>query len=124
MIKGIGTDILEIERIAKVYSRWGGRFGKKILTPFELERMEKNISQERFIARRFCAKEAVSKALGTGMKSGVSFPQIEIRHDKRGAPLVKLSGRAQDIFIEKQATDIKLSISDEKDYALAFAVMT
>lgn len=123
MILGVGTDIMEVNRIAKAHRRWGDRFSEKILSPFEMERMHKRKDSLGFLARRFCAKEAVSKALGTGMKSGVSFTQIEIRHDKQGAPQVKLSGRALDVFHTRKATDLKLSISDEKSYALAFAVL-
>jgi len=123
MIIGIGTDILETVRIVKAQQRWGRRFRNKILTPYEIEQMERNADPIRFLARRFCAKEAVSKALGTGMKSGVSFPQIEVRHDIRGAPLVVLGDRALEIYEEKAAKGLQLSISDEKTFTLAFAVL-
>lgn len=124
MILGIGTDIVEINRITVAHKRWGERIVRKILTEFEQTRLASNTNKERFLARRFCAKEAVSKALGTGMKSGVSFPQIEIRHDSRGAPLVKLTGDAQKLYAEKNAKNINVSISDEKDYVVAFAILS
>lgn len=124
MILGIGTDILEIKRIRLAHKKWGERISRKILTEFEQTRLAKSSDKERFLARRFCAKEAISKALGTGMKSGVSFPQIEIRHDVRGAPIVKLSGEAHKCYTAKGASKISVSISDEREYSVAFAVLS
>lgn len=124
MIVGIGTDILEIGRIENAYSRWGNRFCRKILCETELSELKTHANPARFLAKRFCAKEALSKALGTGMMFGVSFPQIEIRHDSKGAPIVSFSGAAQNWYAKKDATHINLSISDESQYVVAFAVLS
>ena len=124
MVLGVGTDILDISRIEGVYQRRGRRFCEKILTPYELERMDRQKNPIRFLAKRFCAKEAVSKALGTGMKSGVSFLQIEIRRNNKGVPDVRLSQEALEVFKRSKASKLSLSISDEKDYAVAFAILS
>lgn len=124
MIVGIGTDILEIRRIQKAYDRWGKRFCRKILSEFEQTRMKSSVNEARYLAKRFCAKEALSKALGTGMKFGVSFPQIEIRHTKKGAPIVIFLGNALKISTSKEVTSVNLSISDENEYVVAFAILS
>lgn len=122
--KGIGTDLLDQRRIAKVVARQGERFSQRVLTAQEqLLWREKNNSIN-FLAKRFAAKEAISKALGTGIAQGVSFQQMNIYSDDFGKPVVELSGeallRAKTLGGEKML----LSLSDEGEMILAFAALT
>lgn len=123
MVIAIGTDIVEIARIAEVLERQGERFINRILTVSEktLYNQSKSVS---FVAKRFAAKEAVAKALGTGIGRGVSFQDIVISNNAKGAPLVELSNGAADVMRELGGARMLLSLSDERHYALAYAVLT
>jgi holo-[acyl-carrier protein] synthase len=121
MIIGIGTDIVEIARIDKVMKKFGKQFYTKILSQSEL--IEKDLWEAKDLAKRFCAKEAVSKALGTGFSNGLTMPQITITHDKKGKPEVKLFGIAKQRFEYLEALNIQISISDEKNNAIAFCII-
>ncbi len=123
MVIAIGTDIVEIARIAEVVERQGERFIDRILTASEktLYNQSKSVS---FVAKRFAAKEAVAKALGTGIGRGVSFQDIVISNNAKGAPLVELSNGAADVMRELGGARMLLSLSDERHYALAYAVLT
>ena len=90
MIFGIGTDIADCNRVGSIYAKHGHHFVKNILTPAELERMAKLKDPKEFIAGRWAAKEAFSKALGTGMCAECAFVEIEVLSDERGKPFVKL----------------------------------
>ena len=122
MIIGVGTDIVEVDRIRKAFSRRPEKFRRKILAAEEIEKTP--VSREiEYLAKRFAAKEAISKALGTGMQFGVSFGDIVILTDhKTGQPLVELKGHAKQQASKKGINRILISISDERDYAMAFAV--
>ncbi len=124
MLLGVGTDILQIERIAEVVSRQGERFVERILTPAERREYAESGLPLRLLAKRFAAKEAVAKALGTGIGRGVSWQDIEISHDGAGKPLASLSGGALEVARRLGGSRVALSISDEQDYAVAFAVLT
>ena len=119
----LGTDILKIERIDAVVARLGDRFVRRILT--ENERLEYGSSGQpnRLLAKRFAAKEAIAKALGTGIGRGVSWQDIQINHDENGAPLVELSGGAQEVAHRRGAASVLLSLTDETDYVVAFAAL-
>ncbi len=119
----LGTDILEIERIAAVVERLGERFVRRILTP--AERVEYQASQQpvRLLAKRFAAKEAIAKALGTGIGRGVSWQDIEIQHDAQGAPLVVLNGGAAEVVERRGGHGVLLSLADEQAYVVAFAAL-
>ena len=114
----IGTDIIEIGRIEKALERWGERFLRRIYTETELRLCRKKPWR---LATRFAGKEAVMKALGTGTK-GVGWREIEILSEPSGQPLVSLYGRAQsranDLGLEK----LSISLSDSREYAIAFVV--
>ncbi len=114
MIYGIGVDIIEIGRVEKALQRFGNRFLQKILTSQE---MKKTDIKE--VAVRFAAKEALVKALGTGFR-GVGFKDIEILNDERGKPYYRLSERVYDRFGKLSC---HLSLSHERDYAVAMAVV-
>ncbi len=122
-IVGTGVDIIEIDRIASSIDRWGIRFARKILMESELDRFKKYQSKAAaYLARQFAAKEAVAKALGTGMRAGVTFPQIGVERLESGAPVIILTGRALERSQKLAIDHWHVSISDEKDYAVAFIV--
>ncbi|MRX27342.1 holo-ACP synthase [Kangiella sp. HZ709] len=127
MIFGIGTDIISLERIEKSLERNGEKFAERILTETELEEYRQLSEQHpnnkvAFLAKRFAAKEAISKALGTGMRKGIDFVQLSIVHDALGKPLVALSGKAEFWAKQNHIQKVQVTISDEKSYALAFAL--
>ncbi|WCP66654.1 holo-ACP synthase [Vibrio tubiashii] len=122
-IVGLGTDIAEIERVEKALGRSGEPFAKRILTQAELEKFLTLKQQGRFLAKRFAAKEAASKALGTGIALGVSFHDFEITNDELGKPVLNLTGKALEIAKQKQVDHIHLSISDERHYAVATVIL-
>jgi holo-[acyl-carrier protein] synthase len=118
MIVGIGVDILDVRRIQRSLERFGERFTDKVLCASE----HRSLSGSRlaaYLARQFSAKEAVSKALGTGMKRGVHFRNIEILRKESGAPLVRLTGEAKSRAEELGISDIHISMSDERDYVIS-----
>ena len=118
----IGTDICSVQRIEETYAKFGIKFVKRILTEAEEHYVfskTKNIGQR--IAARFAAKEAVSKALGTGW-NGVGWKDIEITRKISGEPGIKLHGRAARLADELGFTHIEVSMSHEKEYATAFVV--
>lgn len=119
----IGTDILKVERIDQTVERLGDRFVERILTPQERQEYADSKRPNNLLAKRFAAKEAVSKALGTGIGRGVSWQDIRIEHDSNGAPLVHLSGGALDVARERGGERVALSLADELDYVVAFAVL-
>jgi holo-[acyl-carrier protein] synthase len=124
VIKGIGTDLVEIARIEHSLLRWGEKFAQRILDAKELEEFRSARKQGHFLAKRFAAKEAAVKALGTGMRQGVHFRQISVTHHESGAPKLEFTGRARDIAAMSGIQDRHVSISDERDFALAFVVLT
>lgn len=121
-IVGLGIDIAEIERVEKALVRSGDSFAQRILTEQELERFHSMKQQVRFLAKRFAAKEAASKALGTGIAQGVTFHDFNITNDQYGAPYLSLSGKAFEIAKMKQVEHIHLSISDERHYTVATVI--
>ena len=120
---GLGTDIAEIERVENALSRSGESFAKRILTDSELTKFTGLKQQGRFLAKRFAAKEAASKALGTGIAMGVSFQDFETTNDALGKPVLTFSGKALEIAQKKQVVNIHLSISDERHYAVATVIL-
>ncbi len=122
-IVGLGTDIAEIERVEKALARTGEAFARRILTEDELEKFHRLKQQGRFLAKRFAAKEAASKALGTGIALGVTFHDFSVSNDDYGAPILTLSNKALEIAQSKRVQHIHLSISDERHYAMATVIL-
>ncbi|MFS1522689.1 holo-ACP synthase [Microbulbifer sp. 2304DJ12-6] len=124
MIVSIGTDICSYHRIAMALRRHGNRFVQRILS--DRERCDfadlGEASRTAYLCKRFAAKEAVAKALGTGIGDGISWQNIEVRRRKSAAAQVLLSGAAQERACTLGAEVIHLSLSDEKDFALAFVI--
>ena len=123
MIYGIGTDIVSIARIAGAIERHGERFARRILAQSEQQAFAEAAKPEHFLAKRFAAKEAAAKAFGTGFSDGLCMSHIAVTHDERGRPLLSFSGRAESLCGELSIGEHFLSISDEKDNAIAFVIL-
>jgi len=123
MVVGIGTDIVQISRIKEAFERQGERFAQRILCPNELALFNGKNQSIPYLAKRFAAKEAASKALGTGI-GVVSWQDLEISNDQNGAPVLTFTGSAQEQMVSMGASQISISLSDEQDYAVAFVVLS
>lgn len=125
MILGIGNDIIEIGRVARLMRKFGDAFERKILTERESGQMRRRANSTAYLAKRFAAKEAVSKALGTGMGQGASFRDIEIINTDNGKPEVCLYGAAKRTLESlAEGAHVHISISDTKTLAFAFVVIS
>ena len=123
-IFGIGVDLVKNERIKQSIKKKG--FIEKIFSKKEIGYSQKTSNKVNFFAKRFAAKEAFSKALGTGFKGGISFKKIEILNDKMGKPYYYNSNNIKRIIYNRfklRSYDLFLSISDETDYSVAFTVI-
>lgn len=119
-----GVDIIEIDRIKKSFEMCGISFRNRVFTENEIIYCEeKKAVKYKSYAARFAAKEAVSKAFGTGIAGGVEWKDIEILNDQYGKPYVLLSGRALELFREMNAEGISLSLSHSENHAVAYAVI-
>jgi holo-[acyl-carrier protein] synthase len=124
MIIAIGTDIVEVSRIAQVLERQGQRFVERILSPNEIVQYQEKSHNVAFFAKRFAAKEAIAKALGTGIGHGVSFQDMVISNDDKGAPYADLFGGAAEVMKSRGGNRVLISLADEREYAMAYAVLT
>lgn len=127
MLLGIGTDICDIRRIRKIYNRHPERFPAKILTSAECEKCLARIDPVACIAKRFAAKEAVAKAIATEGSGALSWYDVEVINQASGRPDVVLHGgakaRLQAMLPTGFTAKVRLSLSDERDFAVAFAVV-
>ena len=123
MVIGVGTDVIEIARIAQSIDRFGDRFLDRVFTPREIAycRRKKNAAES--FAARFAAKEAGAKALGTGISQGVSWLEMEVNRESGGRPTLQLTGRAAQRAGRLGIAGISLSLTHGKDIALAVVVM-
>jgi holo-[acyl-carrier protein] synthase len=124
MIKGVGIDLLDYRRISRVYIRYGERFIDRILTTEEKEVFFNKKKQDRFLANNFCAKEAVAKALGSGIGKEFSFKDVSILRDEAGAPYAKFSDKTRQVLDARGVRQCLVSISDEKNYITAVAILS
>ena len=122
MIIGIGTDIVQVSRIQQSLDRLGDAFARRVLTDSELATFKISRQPAAFLAKRFAAKEAAAKALGTGIGK-VAFQHLEVSNDALGAPKLKFYGYARELQLLKAINHLHLSLSDEKDNAVAFVVL-
>ncbi len=123
-IFGIGVDLVKNQRIKQSIKKKG--FIEKIFSKKEIFYSQKTSNKVNFFAKRFAAKEAFSKALGTGLRGGISFKKIEILNDKMGKPYFYNSNNIKRIIYNRfklKSYDLFLSISDETDYSVAFTVI-
>ena len=124
-IFGIGTDIIQVDRIKKHLKKKG--FINRIFSKKEIAKCKKISNSSNCFAKRFAAKEAFSKALGTGISRGINFNEILILNKKSGKPYISLIGQTKKIFsskVKNKKTKIALSVSDEKKYAVAFVTIS
>lgn len=122
MIYGIGTDIVVIERMRDMYERHGERALRRLLSVAELERCRASADPARYLAKRFAAKEALGKALGTGIRPPALLSAMTVLNDELGRPYFHFSGELAALFDER-ALRAHLTISDEREHAVAFVVL-
>lgn len=122
MIAGIGTDIVAVARMRDALARHGERFAEHILADGEHEDFARAPDKARFLAKRFAAKEAFAKALGTGLRAPATLHAIAVAHDELGKPVYALAPALAEL-VQARCLSAHLSISDEKDYVVAFAVL-
>ena len=123
MIYGIGTDIVAVPRLQTNLDRYGERFAARILAESEMAAFRQVKSQAHFLAKRFAAKEALVKALGTGFRDGLSLRDIAVANDALGKPMLVLSDKLLDRLHSRGVTQQHLSLTDEREYALAFVIL-
>ena len=123
MIFGIGTDIVEIKRIETMTSL--DRFASKVLSHNEKEFYDSLTNEKKivYISKQFAAKEAIAKAIGTGIRNDTHFKNIEILRDKKGAPIFNALNKLDKIISDLGITKTHVSLADERDYAIAIAVL-
>ena len=127
MVSGIGTDIIRINRIAAALARHGDRFAEKILGPQEMEkylRRKQKVEARgvRFLATRFAAKEAFSKAIGLGMRMPMTWRAVQFLNAPSGKPMVVTSGALTE-FMQQHGFTAQVSLTDEAEYAVAFVIV-
>ena len=126
-IFGIGTDIVNIKRMDRALKKYGFNFKNRIFSKKEIIYCEKKKNSSAFFAKRFAAKEAFSKALGTGIRKGVNLKNIEISNNIHGKPFILLKGNVANYLKKKVKTkkyDIHLSLSDDKPWAQATVIIS
>ncbi len=125
-IYGIGTDVIQVSRVAAVMARTNGRFAEKVLGPDELRiyharKARSEIRGLAFLATRFSAKEAFSKAIGLGMHWPMTWRALQTLNEASGKPFVKASGELAD-WLDARDITARVTVSDERDYAVAFVI--
>ncbi len=123
MIFGIGTDIISVARIESAVDRHGDAFAKRILSTHEYLELSSQIHPARFLAKRFAAKEAFAKATGQGLRHPVSLQRITVSHDALGKPMFVFDESLADHLTKLGIARHHLSLSDEKDTAVAFVIL-
>ena len=125
MIIGIGTDIIDIRRIENTIQKYGDKFKKRCFSINEIKRSENRFNTVNSYAKRYDAKEACSKALGTGLARGIFWKDIEVKNNKYAKPSIILHNNALNRIIKMTNKDyrIEVSLSDEKNYAIANVII-
>lgn len=123
MILGIGTDIIEVSRIRNSYEKFGQRFASRILRPGEIEYCLSHKDPAPFLAARFAAKEAISKAFGTGIGADLGWQDMEIVRRESGEPYVLLHDKGVILMTRRQATRLLITLSHTTQHATATAVL-
>jgi len=130
MIYGIGTDIVQVRRIDALLARYGERFARRVLGPDELAEYQRRASRgahgpayaARYLAKRFAAKEAYSKALGLGLRGPMTLLSLQVLNDARGKP-VALPRKALEPYVRERRLRAHVSVTDEQDAVVAFVVL-
>jgi holo-[acyl-carrier protein] synthase len=123
MILGAGIDLIEVDRIRNAMTRHGERFARRFLLPDELAYCQSHRDPAPFVAARFAAKEAASKAFGTGIGAALGWLDLEVRRRESGQPYFVLHGRGARLFAERNATALHLSLSHTAQHASAVAIL-
>ena len=123
MIVGVGVDIAETKRFENLYSRYGERIARRILTESEQVEFGRRNNPANYLATRFAAKEAAAKALGTGFGCGVGYKSIEIKNNNQGKPMLKFINTALELARQKKVENVFVSLSDEKHYVVAMVIL-
>ncbi|ABU75974.1 holo-ACP synthase [Cronobacter sakazakii] len=122
-ILGLGTDIVEIDRIEAVISRSGDRLAKRVLSANEWAQYQAHQQPVRFLAKRFAVKEAAAKAFGTGIRNGLAFNQFEVFNDELGKPKLRLWDEAERLAARMGVTSVHVTLADERHYACATVII-
>ena len=127
MIIGTGLDICDIRRIKMVLKKFPNRFKKRCFTSKEIKKCDHIFNSNECYAKRFAAKEAISKALGTGMNKGINWKSIEVENLQSGKPTINLYGKAKktldSLMPKNMVPKISITLTDEKYYAQALAII-
>ncbi|NLD67928.1 MAG: holo-ACP synthase [Limnobacter sp.] len=130
MIYGIGTDVVQVDRIVDLLARYGDRFARRVLGPDELAEFQRRRSRgghgpaysARYLAKRFAAKEAYSKALGLGLRGPMTLLSLQVLNDRRGQPVARPRKALAD-YVRERGLVAHVSLSDEVDSAVAFVII-
>ena len=123
MILGTGIDLIEVVRIASAFEKFGDRFVNRILLPEEMAYCLQHRQPGPFLAARFAAKEAISKAFGTGIGAALGWQDMESRRKESGEPFVVLHGKGRELFAARGAQSLHLSLTHTEHYAAATAIL-
>ncbi len=123
MIYGVGTDVVEIERIEKALERWGERFAERVLCDPELTRFRRHRQPAAYLAKRFAAKEAFTKALGTGIKAPANWHGVWVANLPSGKPQLEFTGELQRLLADRGISRAHVSLSDERGVAMATVIL-
>ena len=128
MSVGLGHDVCDVRRIRGTLARYGARFTRRVFTEVERSRCDRRRARAEGYARRFAAKEACAKALGTGIRQGVRWRDLEVRNLPSGQPTLRLTGQAADrlrtLIPAGMAPDIQLTLTDDRDLAYAIVIIS
>jgi holo-[acyl-carrier protein] synthase len=122
MILGIGTDLCEIKRIEQALERWGERFARRILVESEIAVFRRRKKSAAYLAKRFAAKEAFSKALGTGIHFPVNWHNVWVVNDRAGKPMLEFSKPLAELLERRGIEKVHVSLTDEIGMACAFVI--
>jgi len=123
MIYGVGTDLVEIPRVARVLERYGERFARRILCEPELARFRRHRKPVAYLAKRFAAKEAFTKALGTGIHAPANWHGVWVTNLRSGKPQLEFSDELKKVLEQRRIRSAHLSLTDEKELACATVIL-
>jgi holo-[acyl-carrier protein] synthase len=123
VIQGIGTDIVEVARMSALHARHGARLAQRLLAAQERSDYDRATDKARLLAKRFAAKEALAKALGTGLRAPVRLANMGVSHDALGRPVFAFAPDLRSWLEGRRVSRVHLSLSDERHYAVAFVIV-
>jgi holo-[acyl-carrier protein] synthase len=123
MIYGVGTDLIEIPRIARALERFGERFARRILCEPELRRFRSHKQPTAYLAKRFAAKEAFTKALGTGIHAPANWHGVWVENLRSGKPVLRYTAELESLLRQRNVSSAHLSLTDERGMAAATVIL-